>query len=225
MRSVGVALWLLGSVACAQSASWQESERTIARQVQKVHAETASPKAPFHADWNSLAAYKAPDWFRDAKFGIFLHWGVYSVPAFANEWYSRNMYIPTNPAYKHHVETYGSPEKFGYKDFVPMFRAEHFNANDWIELFQRAGAKYIVPVAEHCDGFAMYASDITPWNAAAMGPHRDVVGELERATRSHGMHFGVSSHTAEHWWWYGVGRAIPSDVRVAMDGSRPCDSF
>ena len=221
MRSVGVALWLLGSVACAQSASWQESERTIARQVQKVHAETASPKAQFHADWNSLAAYKAPDWFRDAKFGIFLHWGVYSVPAFANEWYSRNMYIPTNPAYKHHVETYGSPEKFGYKDFVPMFRAEHFNANDWIELFQRAGAKYIVPVAEHCDGFAMYASDITPWNAAAMGPHRDVVGELERATRSHGMHFGVSSHTAEHWWWYGVGRAIPSDVRDAMDASTP----
>jgi alpha-L-fucosidase len=219
MRCVALAAGILASsVAFGQSHAQQDYSRNIALQVNKVHAETASPKAPFHPDWNSLAAYRAPDWFRDAKFGIFLHWGVYSVPAFANEWYSRNMYIPTNTAYKHHVETYGPPDKFGYKDFIPMFRAEHFDANAWVDLFQRAGAKYIVPVAEHCDGFAMYASDITPWNAAAMGPHRDVVGELARATRSHGMHFGVSSHTAEHWWWYGVGRAISSDVHQAMDG-------
>jgi alpha-L-fucosidase len=218
MRCVALAAGILASsVAFGQSHAQQDYSRNIALQVNKVHAETASPKAPFHPDWNSLAAYRAPDWFRDAKFGIFLHWGVYSVPAFANEWYSRNMYIPTNTAYKHHVETYGPPDKFGYKDFIPMFRAEHFDANAWVDLFQRAGAKYIVPVAEHCDGFAMYASDITPWNAAAMGPHRDVVGELARATRSHGMHFGVSSHTAEHWWWYGVGRAISSDVHQAMD--------
>ncbi len=189
--------------------------RNIHRQVAKVHAETAAnnTRVPFHASWDSLAAYRTPDWFRDAKFGIFLHWGVYSVPAFGNEWYSRNMYIPGNKAYEHQVATYGPPDKFGYKDFIPMFKAEHFDANAWVSLFVQAGARYIVPVAEHCDGFPMYASAMTPYNAAAMGPHRDVVGELARATRAQGLHFGVSSHTAEHWWWYGVGNAIPSDVR------------
>jgi alpha-L-fucosidase len=226
MRCIALAAGILASSAAyAQSLPQQDSARKIALQVDKVHAETASSKVPFHPDWNSLAAYRAPDWFRDGKFGIFLHWGVYSVPAFANEWYSRNMYIPTNAAYKHHVETYGPLDKFGYKDFIPKFRAEHFDANAWIDLFQHAGARYVVPVAEHCDGFAMYASDVTPWNAAAMGPHRDVVGELARAARSHGMHFGVSSHTAEHWWWYGAGRAISSDVRDVMDSSNaPLDA-
>lgn len=187
----------------------------IAGQIARVHAETAVDRrdVPFHADWNSLAAYRTPDWFRDAKFGIFLHWGVYSVPAFGNEWYSRNMYIPGNRAYEHQVATYGPVDKFGYKDFIPMFRAEHFDAAEWIDLFRQAGARYIVPVAEHCDGFAMYASAMTPYNAAQMGPHRDVVGELAAAARAQGLHFGVSSHTAEHWWWYGAANAIPSDVR------------
>ncbi|HEX5284416.1 MAG TPA: alpha-L-fucosidase [Bryocella sp.] len=186
----------------------------IDAQVAKVHAEVApNTNVPFHASWDSLAAYRTPDWFRDAKFGIFLHWGVYSVPAFGNEWYSRNMYIPGNKAYEHHVATYGTPDKFGYKDFIPMFKAEHFDPDAWVSLFAQAGARYIVPVAEHCDGFPMYASAMTPYNAAVMGPHRDVVGELARATRGRGLHFGVSSHTAEHWWWYGVGNAIPSDVR------------
>jgi alpha-L-fucosidase len=190
----------------------QNYPANIAAQVAKVRKETAS-NANFQPNWNSLAAYRTPGWFRDAKFGIFLHWGVYSVPAFGNEWYSRNMYIPRNPAYAHQVATYGPLTIHGYKDFIPMFKAEHFDPNAWLDLFVQAGARYVVPVAEHCDGFAMYASQMTPYNAALMGPHRDVVGELEKATRAHGLHFGVSSHTAEHWWWYGVGRAIPSDVR------------
>jgi alpha-L-fucosidase len=187
----------------------------ITQQIQKVRAESSESnrKAPFHASWESLAAYRTPDWFRDAKFGIFLHWGVYSVPAFGNEWYSRNMYIPGSAAYKHQVATYGSLEQFGYKDFIPLFRAEHFDPDAWVDLFVKAGARYIVPVAEHCDGFAMYGSSMTPFNAAEMGPHRDVVGELEHATRARGLHFGVSSHTAEHWWWYGVGNATSTDVR------------
>ena len=117
---------------------------------------------PFKADWDDLRAkYRTPDWFRDAKFGIFIHWGVYSVPAFANEWYSRNMYVPGNAAYEHHVKTYGPQSKFGYKDFIPQFRAEKFDAAEWVKLFADAGAKYVIPVAEHCDGFAMYASDFT----------------------------------------------------------------
>jgi alpha-L-fucosidase len=212
------AILLIASPSLPAQAPAQDSTANIARQVAKVRAETAAAnaKVPFHANWDSLAQYRAPDWFRDAKFGIFLHWGVYSVPAFANEWYSRNMYVPGNKAYEHHIATYGPQTTFGYKDFVPMFRAERFDPAAWVDLFARAGARYVVPVAEHCDGFAMYASDMTPWNAAAMGPHRDVVGELASATRARGLHFGVSSHTAEHWWWYGVGRSFPSDVRDAM---------
>ena len=212
------ALLSLTPALAAQSALPQDSTANIARQVAKVRAETAvaNHAVPFHPTWDSLSQYRTPDWFRDAKFGIFLHWGVYSVPAFGNEWYSRNMYVPENSAYEHHLATYGSQATFGYKDFIPQFRAERFDPAAWVDLFARAGARYIVPVAEHCDGFAMYASDITPWNAAAMGPHRDVVGELATATRARGLRFGVSSHTAEHWWWYGQGRAIDSDVRQAM---------
>lgn len=216
MKKIVILAMFLCAGRCLQAqAARQDSTANIARQVAKVRAETASTntKVPFHASWESLARYRAPDWFRDAKFGIFLHWGVYSVPAFANEWYSRNMYVPGNAAYQHQVATYGPQTKFGYKDFIPMFRAEHFDPNAWVDLFARAGAHYVVPVAEHCDGFAMYASDMTPWNSAAMGPHRDVVGELATAARAHGLRFGVSSHTAEHWWWYGEGRSFPSDVR------------
>ncbi len=218
VKSLLLAVALFVSPSLLAQAHPQDSTANIARQVAKVRAETAAAntKARFHDNWDSLSQYRAPDWFRDAKFGIFLHWGVYSVPAFANEWYTRNMYIPGNPAYEHQVATYGPLTKFGYKDFVPMFRAEHFDPAAWVDLFALAGARYVVPVAEHCDGFAMYASNMTPWNAAAMGPHRDVVGELATAARARGLRFGVSSHTAEHWWWYGVGRAIPSDVRDAM---------
>lgn len=200
----------------AQPAPVQDSARNIAKQVEKVRAANAHRSTPFHADWDSLAQYRTPEWFRDAKFGIFLHWGVYSVPAYANEWYSRNMYIRDNDAYKHQVATYGPLSKFGYKDFIPMFKAEHFDPKAWVDLFAQAGARYVVPVAEHCDGFAMYASDITPWNASLMGPKRDVVGELATATRARGLRFGVSSHVAEHWWWYGDGRSFDSDVRTAM---------
>jgi alpha-L-fucosidase len=217
---IAVSIALATPVFAGQSPPAQNYSENIARQVAKVHAQTApGHAAPFHATWDSLAQYRTPDWFRDAKFGIFLHWGVYSVPAFANEWYSRNMYIPGNQAYEHHIATYGPQATFGYKDFIPMFRAEHFDPAAWVDLFARGGARYIVPVAEHCDGFALYASDMTPWNAAAMGPHRDIVGELAVATRARGLRFGVSSHTAEHWWWYGEGRSFPSDVREAMTAS------
>lgn len=168
---------------------------------------------PFTADWNSLGAYRVPEWFRDAKFGIFIHWGVFSVPAFGNEWYSRNMYVQGTPAFQHEIATYGPQSKFGYKDFIPMFQAQRFNAGAWVDLFAQAGARYVVPVAEHCDGFAMYDSGITGWDAARMGPKRDVVGELASATRRRGLHFGVSSHRAEHWWWYDGGMKFDSDVR------------
>ena len=196
----------------AQSVALNASQRR-AEQAQLTHVDSVSGSGQFRPTWDSLAAYRVPAWFRDAKFGIFIHWGVYSVPAFGSEWYSRNMYVQGSPAFKHQVETYGPQSKFGYKDFIPMFRAEHFDPNAWLDLFVQAGARYVVPVAEHCDGFPMYDSRLTDWDAAKMGPKRDVVGELAAATRRHGLHFGVSSHRAEHWWWYGVGMTFDSDVR------------
>ena len=195
----------LAPIAVAQAAD------PVRAEISRVDAGDRS--GPFKPDWASLGAYRVPEWFRDAKFGIFIHWGVFSVPAFGNEWYPRNMYLQGSAAFKHHIATYGPQSKFGYKDFIPMFRAEHFDPDAWIDLFARAGARYIVPVAEHCDGFAMYDSAIDPWNAAKMGPKRDVVGELEAATRKRGLHFGVSSHRAEHWWWYDGGMQFPSDVQ------------
>jgi alpha-L-fucosidase len=169
-------------------------------------------QGPFRPDWESLQKYEAPEWYQDAKFGIFIHWGAYSVPAFSNEWYPRNMYEPGFDAYKHHIATYGTQDKFGYKDFIPMFKAEHFDPAAWAELFKKAGAKYVVPVAEHHDGFAMYDSGLSDWTAAKMGPHRDVIGDLSKAVRAEGLHFGVSSHRVEHDFFMGVGRKIPSDV-------------
>ena len=206
--AAAVALLAMAAPVCP--AQWNTSA-AAQRQLERVQA--AIRKGAFAADWDSLGAYRVPAWFRDAKFGIFIHWGVYSVPAFGNEWYSRNMYEQGTPAFQHQVATYGPQSKFGYKDFIPMFRGEHFNADAWVDLFARAGARYIVPVAEHCDGFAMYDSSLSPWNAARMGPQRDVVGELAAATRRRGLHFGVSSHRAEHWWWYGGGMKFDSDVR------------
>jgi alpha-L-fucosidase len=169
-------------------------------------------QGPFRPDWESLEKYEAPEWYQDAKFGIFIHWGAYSVPAFSSEWYPRNMYEPGFDAYKHHIATYGPLDKFGYKDFIPMFKAGHFDPSAWAELFKKAGATYIVPVAEHHDGFAMYDSGLSDWTAAKMGPHRDVIGDLSKAVRAEGLHFGVSSHRVEHDFFMGVGRKIPSDV-------------
>ena len=166
----------------------------------------------FRADWKSLAQYQVPEWYRDAKFGIFIHWGVYSVPAFGSEWYPRLMYIAGSKENAHQVATYGPLTKFGYKDFVPMFKAEHFDPRAWAMLFKEAGAQYVVPVFEHHDGFQMYDSELSDWTAAKMGPHRDLMGDLEKSVRQQGMHFGASSHRIEHDWFMDGGRNLDSDV-------------
>ncbi|MGA8655367.1 MAG: alpha-L-fucosidase, partial [Chthoniobacterales bacterium] len=178
----------------------------------------ADHQGPFRPDWESLQTYEAPAWYRDAKFGIFIHWGAYSVPAFGSEWYPRLMYVNGSPEYKHHLEKYGSQDKFGYKDFIPMFKAEHFDPAAWAELFKKAGAKYVVPVAEHHDGFAMYDSGLSDWTVVKMGPHRDTTGELAKAVRALGLHFGVSSHRVEHNFFMGPGRTIVSDVNDPQYG-------
>jgi len=168
---------------------------------------------PFSATWESLLNYRVPQWYEDAKFGIFIHWGLYSVPAFGSEWYPRNMYQRTMREFAHHVAVYGPHAKFGYKDFIPMFKAEKFDPEAWADLFRRAGAKFVVPVAEHHDGFAMYDCGLSPWCAAKMGPKRDIIGELGAAARKQGLVFGLSSHRAEHWWYFDGAMTFDSDVR------------
>jgi len=170
------------------------------------------PEGPFEPTWESLRKYTVPDWYQDGKFGIFIHWGVYSVPAFGSEWYPRNMYVQGSKECEHHVKTHGPHAKFGYKDFIPMLTAEKYDPAEWANLFRKAGAKFVVPVAEHHDGFAMYDTDLSEWCAAKMGPKRDLIGELADAVRNEWMTFGLSSHRAEHWWFFEGGTRFDSDV-------------
>ncbi|MCG8390420.1 MAG: alpha-L-fucosidase [Cytophagales bacterium] len=170
----------------------------------------------YKANWESLKKYKTPAWFQDAKLGIFIHWGIYSVPAYSSEWYGRHMYMDTanfsaqlyhkgdgpHPVYEYHKRTWGDPKEFGYKDFIPMFKGEQFDADEWVSIFKKSGAKYIVPVAEHHDGFAMYDSKLTRWNSVDMGPKRDVLRELMDAGKREGLKVGASSHYAFNWTYF-----------------------
>lgn len=153
----------------------------------------------YQEDWASLGNYKEdPEWFRNAKFGIYFHWGLYSVPAFENEWYPRWMHFKDHKVYAHHKATYGDPSEFGYHDFAPLFKAEKFDPEAWAALFQKAGAQFAGPVAEHHDGYAMWDSEITPWNTMDTGPGRDITGELEQAIRQRGMKFITAFHHAKN---------------------------
>jgi alpha-L-fucosidase len=170
-------------------------------------------RAPYQPTFESLArANPAPEWFKDAKFGIYFHWGVYAVPAFANEWYPRTMYIEGSPENEHHRETYGAPEEWPYHNFILGARDKYgefiqfapklksaggrFDPEEWAQLFAAAGARFAGPVAEHHDGYSMWASRANPWNAQNTGPQLDLVGLLTDAIRAHGMRTVLSMHHA-----------------------------
>ncbi|HUZ04191.1 MAG TPA: alpha-L-fucosidase, partial [Acidobacteriaceae bacterium] len=188
------------------SSKYDAQRKAILQDVDRI-----SHAGPFRPDYESLDTYKVPEWYKDAKFGIFIHWGLTSVPAYEG-WYARDMYMKGSRAYKHQIATYGPLDKFGYKDFIPMFKAEHFEPSAWARLFKGSGAKYVVPVFEHHDGFAMYDSGLSDWTVVKMGPHRDTGGELEKAVRAEGLHFGASSHRLAHDFFMGEGRQEVSDV-------------
>ncbi len=167
-------------------------------------------ESKYEANWESIRGkYKIPNWFRDAKFGIFIHWGPYAVPAKGSEKYPKYMYYENHikednfDNYEYHKKTYGNHKEFGYKDFIPMFKAEKFDAKKWAKLFKKSGARYVVPVAEHHDAFAMYNSKFTKWNSVNMGPKKDILGELAKEVRNQEMKFGVSSHLANwrNYYW------------------------
>ena len=207
-------LLAIGNVACQSTQEYRPDISTV---------RTAKGTEVFHPDSASIAShYTIPKWFSDSKFGIFVHWGPASVPAY-DGWYARNMYDVNSHVHKHHVEKYGPVTEFGFKDFIPMFKAEKFDPFQWARLFKEAGARYVVPVAEHHDGFALYNSTFNPWNSVKMGPKRDLMKELREAILSEGLHFGLSSHRAENCWFFSEGMKIPSDVRdttITLYGER-----
>ncbi|TWT84229.1 Alpha-L-fucosidase [Planctomycetes bacterium CA13] len=167
------------------------------------HGQTYEP------NWDSLKQYEAPQWYEDAKLGFWVHWGVYSVPAFmgdhAGEWYGRWMYCQHGQSsrdnqglatHQHHKATYGDPGQFGYKDFIPMFKAENFDADQWADLCVDGGAKFFTMMGAHHDSFCLWDTKLSKWNSVNMGPQRDLVGEIAEAVRKRGLKFGVSNHTA-----------------------------
>ena len=169
------------------------------------HKQTLPASQRFQPTWNSLRNLPIPQWLRDGKFGIYTHWGVYSVPAYGENgtWYAHNVYTrPKSDERKHHDATYGPLEKFGYKDFIPMFTGSRFDPDEWAELFKHAGARFAGPVAEHHDGFSMWDTKYSEWNAAKMGPKRNVVGELSKAIKAQGMKFLTAFHHAENWFYF-----------------------
>ncbi|MEO5681527.1 MAG: alpha-L-fucosidase [Chitinophagaceae bacterium] len=169
--------------------------------LQNVAGNEPIAKGPFQPNWNSLQQYSVPDWFRDAKFGIWAHWGPQCQPEFG-DWYARSMYIEGSRQYKYHIEKYGHPSKFGFKDVIHTWKAEKWNPEQLLALYKRAGAKYFVALANHHDNFDNYNSKYQTWNSVKYGPQKDIIGGWEKAARKNGLRFGVSVHAAHAWTWY-----------------------
>jgi alpha-L-fucosidase len=178
---------------------------------------------PFKGTMDSLKQYKCPEWFRDAKFGIWAHWGPQAVPM-EGDWYARQMYEEGGPKYKYHVEHYGHPSEFGYKDIIPLWKAERWDPDALMALYKRAGAKYFVSMGSHHDNFHLWNSKHHRWNAVNMGPKRDVVAEWQKAAKKQGLRFGVSEHLGASFWWFqlshGADKKGPK-AGVPYDGADP----
>ena len=160
--------------------------------------------------WNDFK-HETPDWFRDAKFGLFFHWGPYSVAEFGNEWYSRNIYDKGHEARAYHEKTFGNTADFGYKDLIPLFTGEHFDPEQWAGLVELSGARYAGPVTEHADNYSLWNSQINPINSVKTGPHRDVVGECLEAFRKRDIRCLATFHHQWLWGWY-MGTDMEADV-------------
>jgi alpha-L-fucosidase len=178
---------------------------------------------PFKGTRESLRAYRVPDWFRDAKFGIWAHWGPQSATE-RGDWYARQMYIQGQWQYDYHVKTYGHPSKFGFKDIIPTWKAERFDADYLVSLYKKAGAKYFVSMGVHHDNFDLWNSRHTRWNSVNMGPRMDIVGMFRKAALKQGLRFGVSEHLAMSYKWFSVAHGSDKEGPLAgvhYDGIDP----
>ncbi|MEM1108944.1 MAG: alpha-L-fucosidase [Planctomycetota bacterium] len=181
-------------------------------------------KSPIAADWDALiSAFTCPDWFRDAKFGVWSHWGPQAVPG-QGDWYARWMYTQGHESYNYHCRTYGHPSKVGYKDVIAQWKAEKFDAEELLDLFARNGAKYFMGQAAHCDNFDNFDSKHHPWNSVNHGPKRDILGEFARATRNAGLRFGFSEHLTWSYGWFNTNKGADATgpfAGVPYDGNDP----
>ncbi|NLR57444.1 alpha-L-fucosidase [Chitinophaga polysaccharea] len=182
---------------------------------------------PFKPSWESLGQYQVPDWFRDAKFGIWAHWGPQCQPE-RGDWYARGMYQEGSDQYKYHIQKYGHPSKFGFKDVINDWKAENWHPEELVALYKKAGAKYFMAMANHHDNFDLYDSKYHRWNATKLGPKKDLIGGWAKAAKEQGLPFGVSVHASHAWSWYEVAQrsdksgpyaGIPYDGKLtASDG-------
>ncbi|WP_442795688.1 alpha-L-fucosidase [Pelobium manganitolerans] len=156
---------------------------------------------PFTASWESLSKYVVPDWFRDAKFGIWAHWGPQCQPE-RGDWYARGMYQEGSDQYRYHCKKYGHPSKFGFKDVINEWKAENWNPEELVALYKKAGARYFMALANHHDNFDLYNSSHQPWNSTKLGPKKDIIAGWAKAAKQNDLHFGVSVHAAHTWSWY-----------------------
>jgi alpha-L-fucosidase len=170
---------------------------------------------PFYASWDSLKAYQCPEWFRDAKFGIWAHWSPQCQPEHG-DWYARRMYVPGEPDYADHLARYGHPSQTGFKDICRLWKAENWDPNRLMALYRRAGAQYFVALANHHCNFDCFDSKFQPWNSVEIGPRKDLVGLWAKAARRQGLRFGVSIHAARAWNWYEVAQG--SDTNGPLQG-------
>lgn len=168
----------------------------------------------FEPNWPSLQQYQTPEWFRDAKFGIWAHWGPQCEPE-RGDWYAREMYSQGNWKYREHVAQYDHPSKFGFKDVINEFKAEKWDPDKLMALYHRAGAKYFFALANHHDNFDNYDSKYQPWNSVNMGPKKDLIGGWAEAARKYGLKFGVSAHAAHAWSWYETSQGADSEGPLA----------
>lgn len=197
--------------------------------LQGAEASSANPDlsiipGPFKGTRESLREWRIPDWYRDAKFGIWAHWGPQSSVEYG-DWYARNMYLQGQKQYEYHVKVYGHPTKVGYKDVIPLWKADKFDPHHLLQLYKKAGAKYFCSMAVHHDGFDLWNSKHQPrWNSVAMGPKRDIVGEFKKAADSHGLRFAVSEHLAPSYHWFSTSHMSDKTgplAGVPYDGVNP----
>jgi alpha-L-fucosidase len=158
-------------------------------------------KGPFQPTFEPFSQYQCPEWFRDAKLGMWAHWGPQAVPMMG-DWYAKHMYVQGHKQYEHHLQTYGHPSTNGYKEIIALWKAEKWDPDRLMRLYKDAGAKYFVSMGSHHDNFHLWNSKHHKWNAVNMGPHRDVVGDWQKAAKAQGLKFGVSEHLGASFTWF-----------------------
>ena len=214
------ALWLASAVLAAVwlAVAWSGA---CARGEEKVNCPIADGK--FQGNVESLQQYQCPEWFRDAKFGIWAHWGPQAVPMMG-DWYAKHMYVQGHPQYEHHLATYGHPSQHGYREIIDLWKAEKWDPDRLMSLYKKAGARYFVSMGSHHDNFYLWNSKLHEYNAVNMGPKRDVVGDWQKAAQKQGMRFGVSEHLGASFTWFqtshGSDKTGPK-AGVPYDGTDP----